>query len=389
MISDINLLVETANALVTIGCGIAILFLVLRGTLERHLFYYGWSIGFFLYGLYVLIRPFFPVAIADIPMAIAFLIFFPITLFVLQPRRYTLILVAFITIVAVIFAGFWLQGYLQINVMFWDLSSVFFYLPVVSVLIVHRKLFGSSVDKFLIGWISLFLVNVLFPLDGWVTDALALLCKLIIIAGIQDYDFALATQRIRKGLSENTPSPVGTFGDEDDTGLELVMLNLKKEDTLTLVTDWIKEKVDTNIRQNIETTVIILQDVLPYKTIRTIVWKKPDIIHVFLFSQNPADGTTEFSTLRYGAAEIGATITEVARSASSQARKNEILVVDLSIMINTLGVIQTYELLLSKMRLLRSNNMSLIALFYPEIHEDKTVALFKSISSHTFQLNGR
>jgi len=247
---------------------------------------------------------------------------------------------------------------------------------------VHRHLFGSCVDKLIIGWLLLFLGNVLLPMGGMVLDIIAIFSKIIILNGIISYDFAVITQKIRSHLTLYVP-PI-TTGYGEDGGMELVMFRSKGEKPLMAVSKWIKNRIDENIKMKVETSIIVLQDMIPYDVLRSIYWKKPESIHIFIFSSSNT-GFKEFPTLRFGITELGAMITEISRKQAQSKSKGNIILVDLSVLIHTHGVNQAYELFLNKMGLLRSSRTVLVAIFHPETHDEQVVALFKTITDIIIQ----
>ena len=377
MAADINVVMQTANALVTLGCGVTLLYLVSQGKLERHPFYYGWSIGFLLYGTQIFLRLFSTSIYVQILMFFAFIIFFPYSLWVLRPQKSIIFLLPLILLFGVSFAGVSYYFGTEINNLSWIIAAIFFYLPVAIIITVHRKFFGSCVDKLIIGWFSLFLVNFLFPMGGWVADTLAIFGKIILLAGIMSYDFAILTLKVRSGLATSISSPLAGYAESGQ--LELVILKPGEEPPLRTISRWIKHRVNENIKQKIDTSLLILQDIVPFSILRSIAWVKPEMVHVFMFSHNiPVN--PEFTTLKYGITEIGATITEIAKRKSRPERRQEIILVDLSILIHTFGANEVYNLLLNKMGTLRSNGTSLVAPFHTQTHEDSVVALFKTIS---------
>lgn len=85
-----------SNALFTIACGGIIAYLVSISKLKRHIFYYGWSIGFILYGLQILFRGLFlSQFIITVPMIIAFIVL-PSSTFMLSPQRKNLLYLSFL-----------------------------------------------------------------------------------------------------------------------------------------------------------------------------------------------------------------------------------------------------------------------------------------------------
>ena len=383
MEADINLVMQVANSLFTIGCGVTLLYLVYRGKLEHHPFYYGWSIGFILYGTEISLRLISLSAYIEIPMFFAFIIFFPFSLLILRPQKSIILLLPLTLLFGVLFAVLSYFGALVISQSSWIIGALLFYIPVAAIILIHRKLFGSCVDKLMIGWFSLLLVNILFPFGGWIADTLAIFGKIIILMGIVSYDFAIMTLKVRDGLTASISSPTSGYGEKGE--FELAMLKSREVPPLTTICKWLKSRVDENVKRNINTSILVLQDIIPYNALRSIAWRKPELIHIFTFSQDTSN-RPEFVALKYGIAEIGATITEIAKKNSSLEHKQEIILVDLSIMIHTFGANEVYNLLLNKMGTLRSNGTSLVAPFHQQTHEDSVVALFKTIAGSIIQL---
>ena len=383
MAAEIDLLMQIANSVFTFVCGAILLLLVYQGKLERNLFYYGWAIGFFLYGTQILLRVFSSASYVYIPMLLAFVIFFPFSLLILSSPKNILVLLPIGFFVALLFLGFSYTGGLQFNQFFWIIASIIFYLPVTAVIIIHRKLFGSSVDKLLIGWLSLFVVNVFFPMGGWITDTLAFFSKSVLLAGILSYDFAILTLKVRSGLSSNVSSPLAGYGGSGQ--LELIVPRQREDPPLVIISNWIKHRVNENIKENVDTSLLILQDTISHKVLRSLAWVKPEIVHVFRFSQDTS-GNPEFTTLRYGITEIGAAITEIAKKELKSEHRREIVLIDLSIMVHTFGTNEVYGLLLNKIGVLESSGTYLVTPFHTQTHEDRDVALFKTLAGKITQL---
>lgn len=383
MATDINLLMQIANSLFTISCGVILLYLVYRGKLEQHPFYYSWSVGFVLYGIHILLRIFSTAIYAQIPMFLAFVIFFPFSMLILCSQKRIIVLFPLTLFFTILFVGLSYYGELQYSEPFWIISSVLFYLPVAAVILIHRKSFGSSVDKLLIGWLSLFIVNVFFPMAGWIADTLAIFGKSILLAGTMSYDFAILTQKVRSGLASSILPPLSGYDEKGQ--LELVILKSHEGPSLRIVSLWIKDRVSMNVKRNTDTSILVLQDTIPHGILRSIAWTKPEMVHVFIFSHD-IPSNPEFTTLKYGITEVGATITEIAKRNSRPERRQEIILVDLSIMIHTLGANEVYSLLLNKMGTLRSYGTSLVAPFHTQTHEDSVIALFSTLASDITQM---
>jgi hypothetical protein len=383
MAVEIDLLMQIANSLFTFGCGIILLALVHQGRLERNLFYFGWAIGFFLYGTQIFLRIFSTAIYFQIPMVLAFLFFFPFSMLVLSSRKNLFILLPIGFLVAILFLSFSYVGGLHYSELFWVISSAIFYLPVTAVVLIHRKLFGSSVDKLLIGWLSLFVINAFFPMVGWITDTLAIFCKIVLLSGIMSYDFAILTLKVRSGLSSGVLSPLADYGESRQ--IELVVLRSNQDPPIKTLSVWLKNRVNKNIKEKIDTSLLILHDTIPYEILRSIAWIKPEMVHIFIFSHE-CSSNTEFTNLKYGMIEIGAAISEIAKKESKPENSKEIILVDLSILIHTFGTKEAYNLLLNKIGLLRSSYTSLAMPFHTKTHEDQVIALFKTLATKITQL---
>lgn len=377
---NLDLLLLLLNSLLTISCGILLFYLLSIRKLQKNIFYYGWATGFIFYGLQIFMRVLkFNTLLTSIPMTIAFITFQFSTWFLDKRKKITLLFMPFLASYLIMILLFAVK-LVQVERETWIAGSTLLYLPVTLLIVAHRKMFGNCVDKLLVGWFLLFLINVLMPLGGWIADTIAIFSKILIITGIISYDFAIVTQKIRREIITNTyPFAKGNI---EEGGFQLVMFRSKSEPPLKTVSSWLKSKVEENIQNNIETYIIVLQNVLPYSMLRSLAWSKPGLVHSFIFSQYPKENE-EFTTINFGETELGATITEITRK---HKRKKEIILIDLSILIHSFDSPRTYNFLLSKMGLLRSSGTMLTAVFHPETHGEKTIALFKSVADNIIQI---
>jgi hypothetical protein len=220
-------------------------------------------------------------------------------------------------------------------------------------------------------------------MEGWLTDILAICCKTILLAGIMSYDFAILTLKVRDGMSPKTYSPLAGYGSRGQ--IELVVPRPREDPPLITISNWLKHRVNENIRQNVDTSLFILQDTIPCNILRSVAWIKPEMVHIFRFSSDTS-GNPEFTTLKYGLAEIGAAITEIAKKEIKQKDRKEIILADLSIMIHTFGTSEVYCLLLNKIGLIGSSGTSIVTPFHTLTHDDRVVALFKTLAGKITQL---
>ena len=158
-------------------------------------------------------------------------------------------------------------------------------------------------------------------------------------------------------------------------------LAVSAEPSKEAVIKWIRNKIEENVKRGVKTSLLVLQNIIPHAVLRPIYWSKPELIHIFIISENPFV-SEEFTTIRYGLTELGAIITEITESYGKDERGGEIILADLSILINTFGSKEVYKLILNKLGMLRANGTNLIAIMHPKTHDQKITALFKSIADN-------
>lgn len=157
------------------------------------------------------------------------------------------------------------------------------------------------------------------------------------------------------------------------------MLNSNNVPSVVKTSEWLRNKIEENIDKKIETNLIVLCNIIPFNVLRSILWSDPELIHIFILSQNYSNNK-EFKTLEYGITELGAVITEVSRKYAKNKRRGEIIFLDLSILIHTFGADEVYGLLLNKLGSLRTSGTSLITIINPKIHKESVLALFEAIA---------
>jgi hypothetical protein len=88
-----------------------------------------------------------------------------------------------------------------------------------------------------------------------------------------------------------------------------------------------------------------------------------------------------------GITEVGAATSEVTMNHSSLEKGCNLIFVDLSLLVHSLGVYPVYNMLLDKMGAIREGGVDLFAFFQPETHSDKSVvSLFTSIADEVITL---
>ncbi len=369
------------NALVTGAVGGVILYNLVIRKLDRHPFYYAWSLGFILYGVQIAFRAFFGNTLLGTIWVITAFALFLGGIWSLSRSKLLMYSTFSIYFLSIIIALFFFRGTIQFTHSITVGLTVNF-VPVAIAMLYHRAIFGRTVDKLVLGWFSLYLSNMLLFETGWILDVFAIFFKFIILLGIMDYDFIIITDKIRRRQSSTfTPSHTSF---EREGGLKLVISNHAPSQKRKI--DWITAKAHENIKKGISTYIFSFQDVIPHKELWRIKWFDPKNIFIYLFSSSAERVKTEFVIFPMGLAQIGAVTSEVVKKYTNSDKGCTIIFLDISILTHYFGINRVYEMILNKLGSIRENKVELFALIHPETHsEASTVSLFKSIADEVIQ----
>jgi hypothetical protein len=377
---DANLLLLILNGLFTIACGLIITYYAIKKLVTRSIFHYAWAAGFLIYGIEIFIRVLgFNLLIAQLLYFSAFILFVIGIGYLCKNRQFIVIVSAAVAFLFLVFGlvsfGLASQAFLEFtsySVLFLSVGVAIFH---------HRRLFGRSADKLAIGWVLLYLTNLLLTGSGWVVDAFAVAAKVIILFGVLEYDFVVIAD---KAQARRFPAPDAGYGQEG--GLKL-LTPAENSNTTIKAANWIKEKTSENVKEGIETIIFAFQDVFPHKELRAIKWVNPEKVSVYLFSSSAQKVKSEFIVLPMGLTQIGAAFSQ----ATSQCQKTEkgctVIFLHLSLLIQVFGAEAVYNMLLNKMGYIRENGVTLYAIFYPTMHSDASVvSLFTRLADESIKL---
>jgi hypothetical protein len=377
---DANLLLLILNGLFTIACGLIITYYAIKKLVTRSIFHYAWAAGFLIYGIEIFIRVLgFNLLIAQLLYFSAFILFVIGIGYLCKNGQFIVIVSAAVAFLFLVFGlvsfGLASQAFLEFtsySVLFLSVGVAIFH---------HRRLFGRSADKLAIGWVLLYLTNLLLTGSGWVVDAFAVAAKVIILFGVLEYDFVVIAD---KAQARRYPAPDAGYGQEG--GLKL-LTPAENSNTTIKAANWIKEKTSENVKEGIETIIFAFQDVFPHKELRAIKWVNPEKVSVYLFSSSAQKVKSEFIVLPMGLTQIGAAFSQ----ATSQCQKTEkgctVIFLHLSLLIQVFGAEAVYNMLLNKMGYIRENGVTLYAIFYPTMHSDASVvSLFTRLADESIKL---
>lgn len=377
---DPNLLLLLLNGVFTIACGLIIAYYAVKKLVTKSIFHYAWAVGFLIYGFEILART------IGLPLVIAQILYFCSSiLFVIgiwQLCKTKQVIVIFSMGVAFSFLAFGLFSFGMISqnlLQFISITVLFLFVAIA--IFQHRRLFGRSADRLAIGWVLLYLTNLLLSDSGWIMDAFAVTAKVIILFGVLDYDFVVIAD---KAQAKRFPAPEAGYGQEG--GLKL-LTPTENSNSIVREANWVKEKTAENVKDGTETIVFAFQDVFPHKELRAIKWVNPEKVSVYLFSSSAQKVKSEFIVLPMGLAQIGAALTQAISDCKKTEKGCTVVFLHLSLLIQVFGAETVYNMLLNKMGYLRENGVTLYAVFYPAMHSDpSTVSLFTRLSDESIKL---
>ena len=368
------------NAILTLGIGSIILYNLRIKKIKRHAFYYFWSIGFILYGIQIVLREIFGPTVPIILLVITAFTLFLAGIWSLNRSKPIMYLTFSIYGLSMIIAYFYYSGIIQLTSSF-ILGTTINFIPVTLAIIYHRSIFGKTVDKLALGWICLYISNVLIWDHQWTLNIFAIVFKFVIFLGIMDYDFLIIAQKVLRNHTQ--PPPTHTNFESEGTFKLISITNSQSQNTII---EWVNKKANENIKNDKTTYIFCFQDTIPYKELWRIKWINPKKVVILLFSSSAEKIKDEFEIFPMDLAHIGAATTEIINNCTKNNKKATIIFLDLSVIIHLFGPRSIYNMLLNKMGSLRESQVELFGFIHPETHNDPSIfSLFKSISDETME----
>ncbi len=375
-----NLIFLLLNGVLTIACSFVITYYVIKKHVTGSLFHYAWAAGFLAYGINIFLRAAnFATVVAQALFFIAFIFFVAGIWYLCRAKQFLVIFgiaLSFLFLSGLlVFIGLISQGFL----VFISYTVIFLFVGIA--IFQHRILFGKSADRLAIGWVLLYLTNVLLTGVGWAVDAFAVTAKIVILLGVLDYDFVVIAERINE---KRFPAPEAGYGLEG--GLKL-LISSENANANMREGNWLRKKASENVKAGVETIVFAFQDLVPHKELRAIKWISPEKVSVYLFSSSAQKARSEFIVLPMGLTQIGAALTQATKQCEKSDKGCTVVFLHLSLLIQVFGSEAVYNMLLNKMGYMRENGITLYAVFYPSMHSDASVvSLFTRLADESIKL---
>ena len=366
------------NGAVTFTIGSLIVYLIHIGRLKKNLFYFAWAFGFMAYGIEIILRD----HIDEVSLALvggvmySFLALGAWSLSNLSLRKIVL------AVPIIIVSGFlYLTGSFPIALIPFPMALTLFYGLISVGIIYNRAIFGRILDKLVLGWFFLLMVNLLLW-EQWIIDIFAVFAKIVLFLGILDQEFVLVAEKIRIAAQRY---PSISPGVKKEGGVNLIIPT--PDSSTGNEVNWMEDKIQENVREGVDTYVFSFQDLPSHSDLRRMRWINPEKVFVLLFSSSSLKAREEFTVFKMDITEMGATLFELIRKYYNVEEGCVVIFTDLSVLIHSFNVDDVFNMLLEKMGSLREAGVTLYAFFHPETHGDPAIAnLFKNISDSVLKL---
>jgi len=356
-------------------------------------FYLLWGLGFFLYGVHIIVRVFLPIlnleAVTNIKLLSYFiqltgfgLILVGIGDLVDRTRQ---VLLSFIA-VPVILLGLYLttQPYLLGRII-----SVAPYLYIALALVIVKLLYDVAIEMLIIGWFTLLLANLGSALDlltPTYLEVLAIDAKAVLLYGILTARFSYLVDDMKKFLISGYPTQ---YNEERRGRLILVnSLGTTKLDEISFMKNMEREGKLKGIR----TILVSLYDVVSQRDMG--VSDDDDDLY-FVRGIQGGQLNVSFShqhnmTIIDDPSAVGLLLMEVINFSKERKTSCQVILYTLSLMIHTHGIQRVYSMITSRLAELKNSNVNLYLIYNSKTHSKRSeIALLEVLADQVISIKGR
>ncbi len=339
-------------------------------------FYLIWSVGFLTYGLSIVIRSVSPYLQLDFMTEAAFsglflmigfsAIFAGLGDLVDQLRRYLLgSLIVPLSIIVIYLTSApetlgWLLGIVP-------------YLLISGTLVFMRLRYKADVDLLIFGWLFLLVVNVGIPFNFIAPaygEVLAILGKTVVLAGIIVPKFTFLADDLKQFLLSGSTE---TYDEGEGGGITLIKSTLPRGEEIKWITNKINEK-----KGRVQRTILVTtHDLISPGEIKRERVNEADLYIVRLIHGNRESGSIfqdRVMSINDDIMEFGILMSEIIAFAQERKIKINIIFYNLSAFVEMHDWKAVQKQFLTMVPRLKAARVRLNVFFYPEVHEDVTIA---------------
>jgi hypothetical protein len=375
-------IVMLMNGLVTAGFSPFLLKIYRR---NKKRFYLYWGAGFLLYGINIILRAF---SIINVNESLAPAIW--VVVFASYMSGFTLIITGNGSLMGM--AKVWLASSVSIFLIpvtvyllsgpesvGWVASLTPYFLTSLSMFFIRRR-YHVSLDLFIMGWLTLLLVNLAMPLSlirSEYIEVLAIFAKTIIFVGMVSPRFSFLEDDVRRFLISGLPKE---YPSEENGRFFLINPG---EGNRNDEVKWIKEKVAGNSENGIKTILISFYDLISVSALGSVGLGKDLYLvrmqaggnhNVQVFKDSTTTMTDDLSQFNFFLSDMFAYSTE-------RNIRCDVILYTLSWIIHSNGWKRVYSQFLSMSPGLKASQVNMYCFYYPETHGDRAeVSVFEKLA---------
>ncbi|MCW4049524.1 MAG: hypothetical protein NWE89_07275 [Candidatus Bathyarchaeota archaeon] len=348
-------------------------------------FYLLWGVGYFLYGIGIVIIAFLQLLYNEVSLGVE------VVFFVFSLIGFSLVLTGvgdlFDKAKLVFFSS--LSVPLIIVILYFttqprllgSLVALTPYFFITFALAVIKKYYNPPIEMFVIGWTILSLANIgllLGSIEPFFVEVIAIFAKIIIINGVLYQRFSFLADDLTRYLISG--SPIEYY--EAKNG-KIALINASKASKIEEIT-WIKRRAKENHLKEIRTILVSMYDLISLSDLRQNGVGEDDLYYVRMIqglvkTQPVFDEQT--MTINDDLTDLNQFIMDVIQFSNERRINCQIIIYTLSSLIHTHGWKRVYSFLLPKITQIKTSLTDLYILYYPNTHSNTSdIVKFERIS---------
>lgn len=234
-----------------------------------------------------------------------------------------------------------------------------------------RRRHSASLDLFVVGWAILLLDNIALAvgmMSGVFVEVFAIFGKVVIFLGMTYPRFSFLVDDFRRFLISGVPEAYSESSRD-----RLILVNTTSGQRSGEL-QWIKDRIDENKAKAVRTILITTYDLISAADLASNGIDEKDLYLVRLLTggRGPVSVMKEHVvTINDDLNELDVFFSDIMFFSNERKISCQIIVYTISDLIHTHGWKRVYSFLLSKISQLKSSNVQVYGVYYPETHTEK------------------
>lgn len=357
---------------------------------EKKRLYLYWAIGFILYGLNIVTRALIDLYNITIffPQLISFILYSTGCMFLLIGIGDLINKARNLFYYSLTIPFFMILLYLTIQSI--PVAKFISSLPIIQVcaaLIYIQIKYDVDIKLFVYGWVMLLLSN-LALIYGFASDVLvdsiAILAKGLVFYGMFNPKFIGLARDFERFLISGKLSE---YFDDPTWHLRLAESQINKEQEMF----WLKQIVTENSKRGIRTVLLSVYDIISVHDLDVqgiLDWSNLYVIRMYQKGRIQQEALQEqITTINDNILELDIMLSDLIDFTTEKKVRVQLIVHSLSTLVHVHGYKRLYSLFLSKMPKIKSSDLQVYLLYYPQSHSDDYITnLFRKTVDEVIQL---